>query len=82
MKDLNNLEVKTKRARGYSMEVDQKNAFAGYSDKNCVASCYWCNNAKTDEFNYDEFKEKIAEGITGVWNKRLIEVGHPEIKKI
>jgi len=33
-------------------------------------SCYWCNNAKTDEFFVDEFKE-IARGINYAWQKRL-----------
>jgi len=33
-------------------------------------ACYWCNNAKTDEFDGDEFKE-IGEAIKKVWKKRL-----------
>jgi hypothetical protein len=36
----------TKRARGYSMEIDQKDAFENYSDDNCTACCYWCNNRR------------------------------------
>lgn len=63
----------TKRARGYSLEVDQKDPYAFYSDTNCVASCYWCNNAKTDEFTYTEFKENIAQGIKESWESRLKE---------
>ncbi|WP_188117205.1 hypothetical protein [Campylobacter concisus] len=41
-------------------------------------ACYWCNNAKTDEFSPEEFKP-IAEGIREVWNKRLGELGMKEI---
>jgi len=62
--------LNTKRARGYSIEIDQKDSCKGYTDDNCVASCYWCNNAKTDEFTVNEFKE-IARGINLAWQKRL-----------
>jgi len=40
-------------------------------------SCYWCNNAKTDEYIPSEFKE-IARGINHVWNKRLEKDGISE----
>lgn len=63
-------QLQTKRQRGYSMEIDQIDPYGFYTNDNCVASCYWCNNAKTDEFDKDEFKE-IAKGINSVWNKRL-----------
>ena len=59
----------TKRFRGYSMEVDQIDAYGSYTDDNCAASCYWCNNAKTDEFRIHEFKE-IARGIHKTWKER------------
>ncbi len=64
----------TKRPRGYTLEIDQIESAKGYSDSNCVASCYWCNNAKTDEFSEDEFKN-IACGINISWNKRLQRIG-------
>lgn len=67
-------QLNTKRARGYSIEIDQKDPCKVYTDDNCVASCYWCNNAKTDEFKPHEFKE-IARGINAIWNQRL---GHKE----
>jgi len=74
IKEINKLseegKLYTKRARGYSMEIDQKDPNGLYSNDNCVASCYWCNNAKTDEFIVDEFKE-IARGINVTWQKRL-----------
>jgi hypothetical protein len=62
--------LQTKRARGYTMEIDQVNAYGGYSETNTKASCYWCNNAKTDEFSLEEFK-CIARGINTAWNERL-----------
>ena len=67
-------QLYTKRYRGYCLEIDQKNAYGNYSDSNCVASCYWCNNAKTDEFTEDEFKN-IACGINISWNERLQQIG-------
>ncbi len=69
LKSIEKLKLRTKRSRGYSLEVDQINAYENYTDTNCTAACYWCNNAKTDEFNPSEFKE-IARGINKVWNKR------------
>ncbi len=65
-----NKKLFTKRGRGYSMEVDQLDPYMHYESDNCEASCYWCNNAKTDEFLPSEFKE-IARGINKTWNQRL-----------
>ena len=59
--------------RGYSLEIDRKNPNQEYSKDNCCVSCYWCNNAKTDEFSVKEFKE-IARGINNVWNERLKDI--------
>ena len=59
-----------KNERGFTMEIDRKNANLEYTNKNCVPACYWCNNAKTDEFDDVEFKP-IAEQIKAVFDKRL-----------
>lgn len=59
-----------KNERGWSLEIDRKNSNLEYKKDNCVMSCYWCNNAKTDEFTYLEFKE-IGQSFEVVWNKRL-----------
>jgi len=32
--------------------------------------CYWCNNAKTDEFTEEEFS-KIGREIRNIWDDRL-----------
>ncbi len=69
IKEINDLKLYTKRARGYIMEIDQLDANGFYTDGNCVACCYWCNNAKTDEFSDEEFK-KIGNAIAEVWKKR------------
>lgn len=45
-----------KTARGFNFEIDRKEPNKEYTESNCVMTCYWCNNAKTDEFNAEEFK--------------------------
>ena len=44
-----------KNFRGWNLEVDRVSPNKEYSKENCVMSCYWCNNAKTDEFTGEEF---------------------------
>jgi 5-methylcytosine-specific restriction endonuclease McrA len=56
--------------RGWTLEIDRKIPYLEYTEDNCVTCCYWCNNAKTDEFSYDEFK-KIGIEIEKIWNERL-----------
>ena len=65
-------KIKTKRfySRGKTMEVDKICAFGEYKKDNIILSCYWCNNAKTDEYSLKEF-EPIAKGINAVWNSRF-----------
>lgn len=64
------LVTKRLKTRGRSMEVDRKKSEGPYSSNNIVLCCYWCNNAKTDEFTYEEFKE-IAKSFKLVWQQRL-----------
>ncbi len=64
-------KIDTKRLRGSSLEFDRKEAYREYEFSNIVLACYWCNNAKTDEFSYKEFKENIAPAISNTWSNRL-----------
>lgn len=73
-KKLNNKRSDT---RGYTLEIDRMLPNLEYSKKNCCMACYWCNNAKTDEFSPEEFKP-IAEGIRKTWNERLKAIGYSE----
>ena len=41
--------------RGRTLEIERVND-TPYSRENCKLSCYWCNNAKSDVFRYEEFK--------------------------
>jgi hypothetical protein len=66
----NSHQIKTKRARGFNFEIDRLDPNKDYSVDNCVSSCYWCNNAKTDEFSEEEFKP-VGNAIREVWLKRL-----------
>ena len=43
--------------RGRSLEVDRIDSGKPYSPENCVLACYPCNNAKSDDFSYEEFLE-------------------------
>ncbi len=61
-----------KNERGWSLEIDRKNSNLEYKRDNCVMSCYWCNNAKTDEFTAEEFA-LIGKSIAKVWHDRLRE---------
>lgn len=63
-------ELFKKNYRGWSLEIDRKDSNLEYTPENCVMSCYWCNNAKTDEFTYTEFK-KVGKTIRKIWENRL-----------
>jgi hypothetical protein len=73
-KDIETLEAKgqiqTKRQRGYTMEIDRIKPRYEYSKANVVLACYWCNNAKSDEFSEPEFINHIGPGIAKVWELR------------
>ena len=73
--------ITTKRlySRGEHIEVDQRNPNNGYTKKNIVLCCYWCNNAKSDEFAYHEFKDIIAPKMKEVWQKRLDKINKYKI---
>ena len=42
-------------SRVWTFEIDRRKPNFEYDKKNCVLCCYWCNNAKTDEFDDTEF---------------------------
>ncbi len=57
--------------RGWTFEIDRKEPNKEYTKENTVLCCYWCNNAKTDEFLYDEFK-KVGKVFEQIWKDRLL----------
>jgi len=65
------LQLNTKKdTRGLTLEIDRKKPNHEYTKDNCVWCCYWCNNAKTDEFSFEEYK-KIGKIIESIWTDRL-----------
>jgi len=63
-------QIFKKANRGFKLELDRKYPNQEYTRDNCVMACYWCNNAKTDEFTADEF-EPIGKAIGRVMKKRM-----------
>lgn len=63
-------EIFTKRERGHKLEIDRKEANKEYTQENSVLCCYWCNNAKTDEFSFQEFIP-VGKYFRLLWNMRL-----------
>lgn len=64
-----NRKIFKKNFRGWSLEIDRKDSNMEYTRDNCVMACYWCNNAKTDEFTYKEFKN-VGKSIQKIWENR------------
>ncbi|MBK6267312.1 hypothetical protein JKA74_19880 [Marivirga sp. S37H4] len=67
---VHNKKIYKKNERGWRMEIDRKEPNQEYSNENCVPACYWCNNAKTDEFDAEEFKP-IGKAIGELLRERL-----------
>ena len=65
-----NKMYKKKVTRGWTLEIDRKKPNLEYTYDNCVRCCYWCNSAKTDEFDDVEFAP-IGHAIKAIWNERL-----------
>lgn len=66
-------KIHTKRqgTRGRSLELERVKPNERYENtENLRLACYWCNNAKSDEFSMEEFKS-IAEGIGKALRGRL-----------
>jgi hypothetical protein len=56
--------LKTKRLRGYSLEIERIDSKSNiYSKTNCVLACYFCNNHKSDIISADDFKKYFAPSI-------------------
>lgn len=67
------LFTKKDYSKGKSMEIDQKDAYRGYTPDNIVLACYWCNNAKTDEFDFEEWR-KMGLIMKEIWSNRYLKM--------
>jgi len=65
----NSTESKRKSTRGKSLEVERIED-KPYSKDNCKLCCYWCNNAKSDVFSFDEF-QNIGKAIGAAITKKI-----------
>ncbi|WP_207536288.1 hypothetical protein [Desertivirga arenae] len=66
-------KIYTKRitTRGRQLELERILPNETYDNiTNLKFCCYWCNNAKSDEFTEAEFKE-VAKEIAKIWKNRL-----------
>ena len=57
--------------RGHNLELDRMNPGVEYSEVNCVLSCYYCNNDKSNTFNYDIYRNIIGPGRKTIWDQLL-----------
>lgn len=57
--------------RGLNFEIDRKNPFDEYNERNCVLSCYYCNNDKSNTFDYEIYKEILGPARGLAWKKLL-----------
>lgn len=66
--------------RGLNFEIDRKNPFKEYNERNCALSCYYCNNDKSNTFDYELYKETIGPARGLVWRKllKILEVKNDE----
>jgi hypothetical protein len=69
--------INTRRiiTRGRTLEIEKRDSHQGYTKSNILLVCYWCNNAKSDEYSEGEF-EPIANAIAQVWKKRGAVINH------
>jgi len=56
--------------RGWTLEVDRKDNSQGYTLENCVLACALCNMAKSNIFEYEEFK-RVGAVIKEIWQQRI-----------
>lgn len=57
--------------RGLNFEIDRKNPFDEYNERNCVLSCYYCNNDKSNTFDYEIYKEVLGPARGLAWNNLI-----------
>jgi 5-methylcytosine-specific restriction endonuclease McrA len=61
--------------RGRILEIDRKDDRRGYDRENCVLACALCNMAKSDKFEYEEFK-RVGNVIREIWQSRKSGAAH------
>ena len=68
---INGRRVRGDGVRGSNLEVDRRDAFGDYNEGNCVLSCYYCNNDKSNTFDYEVYKQIIGPVKKSAWIELL-----------
>jgi hypothetical protein len=63
--------VKGNGLRGPNFEIDRKNPVGQYDVNNCVLSCYFCNNDKSNTFDYTTYLNVIGPVRAQIWKVLL-----------
>jgi 5-methylcytosine-specific restriction endonuclease McrA len=58
------------KTRGKRLEIERKDNNKGCSIENCALACAICNNAKSNKFTEEEFKE-VGKVIKKIWKSRI-----------
>lgn len=65
---INGRKVSGGGIRGANFELDRKDPMGDYHEQNCVLSCYYCNNDKSNTFDYHTFLNIIGPAKMLAWN--------------
>lgn len=57
--------------RGSNLEIDRRDPFGEYVENNCVLSCYYCNNDKSNTFDYETYLNIIGPSKRDAWRRLL-----------
>lgn len=57
--------------RGSNLEIDRRDPFGVYAENNCVLSCYYCNNDKSNTFDYETYVNIIGPAKRDAWRHLL-----------
>jgi len=68
---INGRSVRGTGLRGPNFEIDRKDPAAGYNERNCVLSCYYCNNDKSNTFSYETYLNIIGPAKKAAWDNLI-----------
>jgi hypothetical protein len=57
--------------RGHNLEIDRMMPGEEYSERNCVLSCYYCNNDKSNTFSYEIYRNTIGPTRKLFWDQLI-----------
>lgn len=60
-------KVRGEGFRGPNLEIDKMDPTGVYERRNCVLSCYYCNNDKSNTFDYETYLDLIGPAKKQAW---------------